>query len=276
MPSFVDVDFTTQPQYVQGYTVEDVKRFQDCKSSLPKYADNFEVLSDSDLKDAAAELAKIGGNANLITRIFDQGNEGSCVGNAFTQGHQVCQARLAGKHRVIQMSAMSLYKQIGSSPNSGANIGDAMERLQDTGLLPLDTEENIKRFKHTMSHRNFRQPWPSGWKETAALFSNLECFVAQSAQEALTAIARGRCVGVGRAGHSILYMDYVWEDGGWLFEYVNSWTEDWGYGKAGFNGGFGRDSRRLFNEACDWCVVFEAIDPSRLNVYQELALALAL
>lgn len=270
MPSFVDVDFTTQPQYVQGYTVEDVKRFQDCKSSLPKYADNFEVLSDSDLKDAAAELAKIGGNANLITRIFDQGNEGSCVGNAFTQGHQVCQARLAGKHRVIQMSAMSLYKQIGFSPNSGANIGDAMERLQDTGLLPLDTDENKRRFKHVMSHRGFRQQWPDGWKETAKLFGDCELFVAESAQEALTATARGRCVGVGRAGHSILYIDPIWDDG-WAFDYANSWTEDWGFAKAGFKGGFGRDTRRLFNEACDWCVVFEGPNPEKWSWLLELA-----
>ena len=72
---FVDVDFTKDPRYVQGYTTENLKHYQKCMASLPKYGDNFEVLSDSDLKDAAAEAAKVGGNAKLITRIFDQGNE---------------------------------------------------------------------------------------------------------------------------------------------------------------------------------------------------------
>ncbi len=261
MATYVDFDFTKDPRYVPGYTAEHLGAFKANFASLPKYSDNFDILSDSDLKDAANEAAKVGGNARLITRIFDQGNEGSCVGNAFTQGHQVCQARLGGKHRVIQMSAMSLYKQIGSSPNSGANIGDAMERLEDTGILPLDTAENKQRFKHTMSHRGFRQSWPDGWKETAKLFGNCEMFVAESFQEAATAIARGRCVGVGRAGHSILYVDLIYDDG-WAFDYANSWTEDWGFAKGDFQGGFGRDTRRLYNEACDWCVVFEGPDPA--------------
>lgn len=267
--SFVDVDFTKDPRYIPGYTTDDVKRYKTFAASARKYSDNFEVLSESDLKDAANDLAKAGGNARLITRIFNQSNEGSCVGNAFTQGHQVCQARLAGKHRVIQMSAMSLYKQIGSSPNSGANIGDAMERLEDTGVLPLDTPDNKSRFKHTMSHTGFRQAWPSNWKETANLFANCEMFVAESFMEAATAMVRGRCVGVGRAGHSILYVDPVWEDG-WAIDYVNSWG-DWGFGKGDFDAGFGRDTRRLFNEACDWCVVFEGPDPAKWSWLMEMA-----
>lgn len=271
MPSYVDYNFTQDPNYVQGYTVEHAKQFQACKSSLPQYADNFEVLTEPALKEAAAELKRVGGNSKLITRIFGQKSEGSCVGNAFMQGLQYCQAKLAGKHRVIQMSAMSLYKQIGSSPNSGANIGDAMDRLKDTGGLPLDTEENKRRFKHTMSHTNFRQPWPAGWKETAKLFANCEMFVANHWMEAFSALARGLCIGVGRAGHSILYLDPVFEDGTWAVDYVNSWDESWGFAKGDFRGGFGRDTRRLFNEATDWCVVFEGPDSEAWNWLQELA-----
>ena len=270
MSKFIDVDFPNDPKYIQGYTEENLKHYQKCMASLPKYADNFEVLSDSDLKEAASQAAQVGGNARLVTRIYDQGQEGACVANAFSQGHQVCQARLGGKHRVVQLSAISLYKQIGSSPNSGANIGDAMERLEDTGVLPLNTSENKSRFKHTMPNTGFRQPYPDGWKDTAKMFANCEMFVAESFQEAASAIARGRCVGVGRAGHSILYIDLIYDDG-WAFDYVNSWSEDWGFAKGDFQGGFGRDTRRLYNEACDWCVVFEGPDPSEWTWLQELS-----
>ena len=53
---FVDVDFTKDPRYVQGYTTENLKHYQKCMASLPKYGDNFEVLSDSDLKIGRAHV----------------------------------------------------------------------------------------------------------------------------------------------------------------------------------------------------------------------------
>ena len=65
MSRFIDVDFPNDERYVQGYTPEQVKHYEKCMASLPKYSDNFEILSDSDLKDAASDAAKIGGNATV-------------------------------------------------------------------------------------------------------------------------------------------------------------------------------------------------------------------
>lgn len=252
--NFVDYDFTTDPRYVAGYAPGIPSR------ESRTFADAFELIPESQWRDLC-EQRKAASMARLVTRIFDQSNEGSCVGNAGVQAHQVLQAKTLGKSSVVQMSAMSLYKQIGSSPSSGAMVEDAIDRLSDTGILPLDTAENKGRFAHTMSHTGFRQSWPSGWKDTAKKFAGLEGFACDTVAEMVSALFRGMPIHVGRAGHSILYLDPVWLDGSIAVLYVNSWSEQWGSAAGSFAGGFGIDTARYYRESADWCYAYQAVNP---------------
>ena len=256
--NFIDFDFTKDKRYVQGYSPAYKPRI--CAG---KFEDSFDVIPEKDWQGECERLKAGVGLASLVTRVYNQESEGSCVGNAGGQALEVLQAKTVGRDLVVPISACSIYKQIGSSPNSGASVDDCIDRLNDTGALPLNTPENMKRFKHTMSHTGFRQAWPSGWKDTAILFSGLEGYVCRSVYEMVSALFRGMCVQVGRAGHSILYLEPVW-DGGLFIDYVNSWGQ-WGFGKGFFQYGFGRDSRRYYAESADWCYAFQAPDSSRWN-----------
>lgn len=258
MTQFIDVDFTTDPRYVPGYSPK--YRQMKKRFGARNFGDSFNVLSASDRREAAEEMAKAGGGlTRLVTRIYDQSNEGSCVGNMGGQALEVLQAKTLGKSFVVPISAMSMYKQIGSSPNSGASVEDCIDRADDTGFLPLDTEANKARFPATMSHTGFRQSWPSDWKSTAKRFRGIEGIWCNSVEEMETALILGMPVGVGRAGHSILYLEPRYDGNSLQICYVNSWG-DWGFGAGGFAAGFGLDSSRLFREAADYCYAFQAAD----------------
>ena len=184
---FIDVDFTTDPRYVPGYS----PKFRSHKKRFGAavFGDSFEIIPESQWRELANESEKAGGGMeNLITRIMNQGNEGSCVSNACAQAYEVLQAVLAGKDRVVPVSAMSLYKQIGSSPNSGAMVEDGIDRMNDTGFLPLDTPENKARFPMTFPHTGFRTPYPSDWKTLAAKFAGIEGFWCNNKNEMFSAL----------------------------------------------------------------------------------------
>ena len=256
---FVDVDFTVQPQYVAGYSPDDVRE----RSFGGAFGDSFELIPEADWRELAEAIKQENsGLSSLVTRIYNHQSEGSCVGNAGGQAHEVMQARLAGRDRVVPISAMSMYKQIGSSPSSGANVGTCVKRMHDTGFLPLDTAENKQRFKHTMSHTNFRQSWPSGWQETAAMLKGIEGYECESVNAMVTALFRNMCVIVGRAGHSILYLDPVYDGSTLFIDYVNSWG-NWGFAKGNMTTGFGRDSARNYKSSASWCYAFAAPDSSK-------------
>lgn len=255
--SFVDYDFTRDPRYVAGYKPGAPDRL------FASFGDSFDLIPEKDWRELAELLKKENaGLSSLVTRIYNQGNEGSCVGNAGAQAHEVMQAKLSGRDRVVAMSASSLYKQIGSSPNSGANVGDCIDAMRDVGILPLDTPDNKRRFAHTMPHTGFRTPFPSGWKDTAAKFAGIEGYECESVNAMVSAMLRGMCVQVGRAGHSILYLDPVYDGSTLCIDYVNSWG-DWGFAKGNMDTGFGRDTARYYRESADWCYAFAAPDPSK-------------
>jgi len=249
-PAFIDVPLDEEAEklgipkgYMDDGRADKCRSFADAEPLIPEsqWRPTYELIK-------AANEGKGAFTSNLITRIFSQLNEGSCVGNAWLQFIQTMFARQFGKENVVQMSAISGYKQIGFSSNSGANIGDALERGIDTGALPLDTPENRVKFgKHVMPHTGFRTPFPDGWKDTAKHFRFDEFFLIRNRVELFSALLRGFPVLVGRAGHSILYLDLVWDDK-WLVRYVNSWGE-WGGPAGDFQSGFGYDSSRLFDSS---------------------------
>lgn len=192
------------------------------------------------------------GNAGLVVEIKNQGQEGSCVGNASTQGLQVIEARRWGKDKVTLLSAIATYKQIGSSPNSGAMVDDSMEKLQQVGTLPLNNEANRAKYgDQVMPPTGFYTKFPSNWTATAKNFKLGEVLVIRGVEQLLTALVCGHPVVVGRAGHSILYLDVIEKNGSLYALYVNSWGQ-WGQGAGDFSYGFGLDSESYIRSSAQW------------------------
>lgn len=228
---------------------------------LPRLGDAVPIIPSSQWKELADAIAAEGGGATkLVTEILDQGNEGSCVGNAETQCDMITQAKQFGRDKVIRLSACSAYQLIGRSPNSGAMVSDAIDAHKDIGILPLDTPENRAQFgAHVMPPRGFRTPRPSGWEATAKLFRADEWFVIQSVEEMFTALLNQIPVVVGRSGHSIVYADLVFKGNDPHVIYVNSWSLDWGFAAGSMSGGFGLDTMRSIRSSSSWAYGLRSI-----------------
>ncbi len=187
-----------------------------------------------------------GGLDALILWILNQLNEGSCVGNATVQAVMVKLCQLFGPEFVVRLSAISLYKQIGRSANSGAMVSDAMDAINEVGILPLDTPENRAKFgDHVMPATGFSKRFPDGWKETAKRFRGVEFNVINSVEGIYTATCSGHPVVVGRQGHSIVYLRPTMRNGKLCMKYANSWG-DWG------DKGFGYDSESQIRQSASW------------------------
>lgn len=253
---FVDVDFEKDPLYVFGD--QGARLFGDPR--FHEYGDVVPVIPESEWKGLVEKMeAESGGNERLITRIFNQGNEGSCVGNAGTQAHQIVQALQFGKESVVQLSASSLYKQIGRSPSSGAMVDDALEAGTGTGILPLDTPENRAKFgEAVLPHTGFNKPFPSNYKETAKKFRYHECLVIRNVAQLVTAGINQHPTVVGRAGHSIVYCRPTYKNGKLGFIYVNSWGQ-WGFAAGDFDSGFGFDSLSMVNSSARWAYAVRSV-----------------
>jgi hypothetical protein len=186
-------------------------------------------------------------NGTLITRregtVLVSGN--SCVANATSQSNEITQALQFGKENVVHLSAISLYKRIGSSPSSGASVDDGLEEMKERGILPLDDEANKARFKHTMPNTGFRTAYPDGWEDTAKMFKVQEWLVVDRVAELVSRLLDGKPVVVGRSGHSICYCDVVYKDGALCVKYVNSWG-DWG------ENGYGYDTMGKIKSSAGW------------------------
>lgn len=254
MSNFLDVDFTSDPNYVKGY---------DAVGEMPcaAYGDSAPVYTMAQIRQHAERLDnEQTGLEWLVTMIFDQGNEGSCVANAAAQAFQIVQAAQYGLDKVTLVSAISLYDRIGSSPNSGAMVSDGLKELRERGILPLDTPENRARFKHVMPPRGFRRNGlPSGWEETGNQFKVVEWLVCDSVEEVLSAGINGHPVCVGRAGHSIVYTRPTMKPGRLASAYANSWRLSWGSAFGSMTGGFGFDSEGMIRSASGWAYAIRAV-----------------
>jgi hypothetical protein len=163
------------------------------------------------------------------------------------------QAGQYGRDRVVHLSAISLYKRIGRSPNSGAMVSDGLDEMSENGVLPLDDVANRARFgAHVMPNTGFRTPYPDGWQSTAKKFLALEWTIVDRVEELISALFNQHPVVVGRSGHSICYLDPVYEDGALLVRYANSWG-DWG------ENGFGYDSLRLIKSSSSWAFALRSV-----------------
>lgn len=249
---FLDVYFPDDPNYVFGdLGVSFCASFPDYEAAEP--------LLTWEQIDAAIEFLDANPEAgldHLITWILNQLREGSCVGNATTQGLQTVWNKQLGKEREVRLAAISLYKQIGRSPNSGAMVSDAMDAIREVGILPLDTPENRKRFgNHVMPATGFYTPYPPDWKQTAAKFRGVEFLVIRSLQAMFSALVKGHPVVVGREGHSILYVRPMQ---GRRVKYANSWGA-WGTSGGTLPHGFGIDSANQVQKSASWAFAIRAV-----------------
>jgi hypothetical protein len=257
-PRFIDIDLAAEAQKL-GIPMGDIGHR--CFAEMaPSYEDTVDLIPESDWK----ELANLAASTNsglswLIIWILNQQNEGSCVGNAFTAGFQALFAEKFGKENAIQMSAISCYKQIGRSPGSGAMVDDGLEALRDVGILPLDTGANRQRFgNHVMPATGFYTKWPDDWKTTADNFRCNESHVVTTVPGLITALLKRHPVVVGRAGHSILYLDVIFKGNDLFVLYVNSWGK-WGIGAGGHDYGFGLDSLRMVRSSASWAAALRTV-----------------
>ena len=227
---FVDVVLPDQPEYVFGdlgvSMFADLGKFYDEVTPEMTWEEIDQAIDALDAAEAAGNPASL---HYLITRIFDQGREGSCVANATCQAAEIVQASQFGKDNVVHLSAMSLYKRIGRSANSGAMVSDGLEELQARGALPLDTSENRQRFGDlVMPNTGFRTPFPKDWETTGALFKGIEAHpIRRSVRGLFTACCNGHPVGMGREGHSLVYLRPVRVGGQRRLRGPNSWGQ-WG------------------------------------------------
>lgn len=259
-PAFVDVDFSKQPLFVMGDLgpqPAEAKRFA-------KYEDNAQVHPESQWKELADAIAKDGGGCSrLVTRIYNQKNEGSCVANACSQAMEIIMAKQFGKKNVVPLSAISLYKRIGRSPGSGAMVSDGLDELAERGILPLDTPENRAKYgNHVMPATGFYEKYPDDWETTAALIRGLEWNICQSVAELISALINQDPVVVGRSGHSICYCDPIYSGSALNVLYANSWN-GWGQGGGDFDTGFGVDSMGSIRSSAGWAFALRSVTDYR-------------
>lgn len=253
---YLDVYFPDEDEYVGG----DLGSPFLCEA-FGNYEDSEELMTDDEIRAACEQQEEEGSLEWFARSVFDQGREGSCVGNASTKLVELMIAEhLGGAEHGIDLSAISLYKQIGRSAGSGAMVSDAFEALQDVGVLPLDTPANRGKYgDHVMPATGFSVRFPDGWKETASKFRIAGGKVVRSFQGMKTLLAKRRGVVVGREGHSILYVGIRWVNGRFVAPYINSWSKRWGQAMGRLDGGFGVDSESQIKKSSAWAYTIDSV-----------------
>jgi hypothetical protein len=244
---FIDVDFSKDPHFVFG----DLGVGPETYCSV--YEDAMPTLSDSEIMAAVEAEEAAGGADRLVSRIYNQGREGSCVANACCQAHEVVQALQYGKENVVHLSAISLYKRIGRSPGSGAMVSDGLKELASRGALPLDNEENRAKYgDKVMPNTGWSTRFPADWENTANKLTAVEHYVIRGLPGLKTALVLGHPVVVGRQGHSICYVRLMKRNGRLVAKYANSWG-NWG------DQGFGYDTESQMRMSAGWAFAVRAV-----------------
>jgi hypothetical protein len=262
-PRFIDCEFPADPNYKFGALAPDaLKGF--C-AGFGAYEDRYGVIPTNEWVEMAAAIEEADEGAEwLVTRIYDQGQEGSCVGNAKAQQCEILQAKQYGRDRVVPMSAISIYDWIGRSAQSGAYVPDASEQAKDVGVLPLDTTQNRAIFgAHVKPATGFGRAYADGWKETAKLFKDDEQLVIRTYEGLVSAMLRGDVGPVGRDGHCICYAGvprFTTNSVNSIRQpYPNSWKYTWGVPLGHMRGGFGFDTYNTIRRAAGYLIVARSI-----------------
>lgn len=252
---YIDVDFEKEPAFVFG----DLGVSFEANYGA-SYEDRYGVMSDAEIEAAIEAIDAAGGGIDqLVTRIYDQKQEGSCVANATSQAHECCQARQFGKDRVVHLSAMSLYQRIARSAQSGAMVSDGWAEMKARGILPLDNEANRARFGNlVMPNTGWGTKRPAGWEAVAAQFAGLEATIIKSVAGIFTALCNQDPVVVGRQGHSICYVRPMKRSGKRMVAYANSWGS-WGSPLGDQPSGFGFDTANQISQSAGWAFALRSV-----------------
>lgn len=195
----------------------------------------------------------------LVRTVKNQGSNGSCTGAMGVDCAMIAQAYQYGTANWTDLSIMSVYKSIGRTSQSGAYIKDAIDQLSEVGALPVSTPDNQARYKHTMGDRSFSEPYPAGWKDTAAKFKILRWWKVQGIEGFVSATLQGMPVGYGRDRHAICAFLPVYRGNDLLMGYVNSWL---GWGDPindEVTHGLGYDSRRTIERCTGYAAQVAAV-----------------
>lgn len=259
--AFIDVDFPEEARKL-NLSIGSTGRDTLCGAGaggFELYSDNQPLVDESQWKPQIEAKNAKGGMLRPFIRVrHDQNGEPSCVSNATVASHEVCQCMLYGPDNVIPLSAISLYRFVGTR-YSGSNLDTNLKRMQQTGCLPLDTPANKSRFKHTHPHNGYGISMPQGWEETGNQFQILEAFDIDGWKPMVSALLNGWSVIYARAGHCILAVGLAYRNGVLVLEYLNSWGE-WGAPVNDmFDAGIGFDSERTAKNAAYGAIAVRTI-----------------
>lgn len=252
---FVAVGYSKQKEFVYGCAgigeLETAKTFA---------STGIKLIPRNEWKALAAKRAEEKTSAAwLVTRIYNQKQEGSCVANACSQALEITQARQFGRDKVVPLSAISLYKRIGSSPGSGAMCAHGVREMQQRGILPLDTPENRKLYGDAvMPNTGFYEKYPDNWEATAAHLCADEVIVARNLDEMISGLFANWAAVVGRQGHSICYVDPTFRGESLFVPYPNSWDYSWGQPYGYMRGGWGFDSESVARQSAGECLLIRS------------------
>lgn len=240
-----------EPQFGQGAVAEPMPNPAEGE---PIFEDAIPVIPRDQWPTLIKAIDDAGGGLDLlVTRIYDQKSEGSCVSNATCQGMEIAQARRRGKANVVHLSAISVYQEVAGGPNTGSMVSSNLKQIMTYGALPLKSPENDAIFKHTMENTGFYTRKPQGWQETAKRFRAHEVFDVRSYDGFITALLKGYPVVYGRSGHSICAVRPVYKGNQLYVRYANSWRSDWG------ENGFGYDSESKIRAGASWAFAVRTV-----------------
>lgn len=106
-------------------------------SSYPSFFESFESAQSQPISEI--DLSE------FANRIMDQGQTSSCVGQASAAAMEIAW-RQAGNNP-LEFSPWFVYSQINNNRDNGANIGDALEVMQDSGIAPRSTIPTVTLWK---------------------------------------------------------------------------------------------------------------------------------
>jgi hypothetical protein len=240
-PVYLDVDFKPITDQIGGCNPRDIPF-----GKIPRTA-AFEEVVPAYSRDEMVDLIKLHFSMEFLAQMTkNQQSEGSCTSNATSQGFEHIFVRQFGSAKYIETSPISLYRQCASNGREGSSLPCNLQRMRDTGILPTKNERNIKQCQELglvipdhHFHPNVGYSTRPGrdWEDTGQLFRIDEFFDIKTFEGVLTALLRHYMVVYARAGHCILAVTPIFEDGRFVVKYHNSWGR-WG------DNGYGYDSER--------------------------------
>jgi hypothetical protein len=185
-----------------------------------------------------------------LVEIKDQDGEGSCVAQAAETAKQIMEALAWGDDQVRIGSAISVYRECASGPNTGSNVGDVMRQEINVGSIPSDkcqrAKADVAAGFYTATHPDvgYSKRPPTGWEKTAANFRVDEWWRLPSLKHVISANLKGFPVVGARKKHCLAFVRWFLRGGKRLFGYAQSWGK-WGETleiSTGPAQGFGFDS----------------------------------